>query len=131
MQSLFRYIVKFSFGIVILLVVGTGGIVIAGESGDLKGVKFKDGAVKAALLPVRLYQGYLSPVLGGRCPMYPSCSHYAVDAIEKHGAVTGWFMACDRLMRCGRDEVRLAPVVHINHSPHTFDTVAENDFWLK
>lgn len=78
---------------------------------------------------IRFYQSHISPVDGDRCPMTPSCSEYARQAIRKHGPVLGWIMACDRLMRCGRDEVRLAPVRRIKGQPFTFDPVAANDFW--
>ena len=78
---------------------------------------------------VRFYQDHISPVDGDRCPMHPSCSEYARQAIQKHGPVLGWIMACDRLIRCGRDEVRLAPIRMVNTQPHTLDPVAANDFW--
>ena len=80
-------------------------------------------------LLIRLYQEHLSPADGGRCPMTPSCSEYARQAIQKHGPVVGWIMACDRLMRCGRDEVRLSPAKIINGQSYTHDPVAANDFW--
>ncbi len=136
MRYLFTYFLKFFLWAMILSGAGFGNTALAGEAdrmdADTNTVEKKtDSTMTPALLPVRFYQKHLSPVLGGRCPMFPSCSRYAVEAIEKHGAVMGWFMACDRLIRCGRDEVRLAPIVYINHSPHTYDTVEENDFWLK
>ncbi len=93
--------------------------------------KVQGSAGNFALAPVHLYQKYLSPVIGGRCPMHPSCSGYAHRAITKHGAAMGWIMACDRLMRCGRDEVKLAPVVHEGQSTYCADPVENNDFWLK
>ncbi|MFO7965291.1 MAG: membrane protein insertion efficiency factor YidD [Desulfobacterales bacterium] len=93
--------------------------------------KLEETAEEASIaaLPIRLYQKHLSPVLGGRCPMHPSCSHYGIQAIERHGPIMGWFMACDRLIRCGRDEVKRGSKVYINGVPHTSDTVTENDFW--
>ena len=51
-------------------------------------------------LPIRLYQMTISPLLGQRCRFYPSCSQYALEAIEKHGAVRGGWMALARLVRC-------------------------------
>jgi uncharacterized protein len=53
----------------------------------------------AALL-IRLYQWTLSPLLGRRCRFYPSCSHYALEAIERFGVVKGGWLAVARLARC-------------------------------
>ena len=49
---------------------------------------------------IRVYQVTLSPVMGNRCRFYPSCSHYAFDAIEEHGAMRGSLLAARRLGRC-------------------------------
>ncbi|SHE93862.1 hypothetical protein SAMN02745117_01083 [Lampropedia hyalina DSM 16112] len=49
---------------------------------------------------VRLYRLTLSPWLGSSCRFVPSCSVYAIEALEKHGAARGsWLTAC-RLARC-------------------------------
>jgi putative membrane protein insertion efficiency factor len=42
----------------------------------------------------------LSPLLGGHCRYEPSCSRYAEEAIERHGAAVGLRLACSRLLRC-------------------------------
>jgi len=55
---------------------------------------------RLATLPVRLYQRMLSPLLGQRCRYYPSCSAYAVEAIERHGVLKGSWLAGWRLLRC-------------------------------
>ena len=52
------------------------------------------------LAMVRVYQILLSPFLGGACKFYPSCSHYAVEAIQRHGARRGFVLAMKRLGRC-------------------------------
>jgi uncharacterized protein len=52
------------------------------------------------LLLIRLYQLLLSPLLGGRCRFYPSCSEYAREAIQLHGAAYGSWLATKRLCRC-------------------------------
>ena len=38
---------------------------------------------------IRFYQAVGSPFLGGHCRHYPTCSHYGIEAIERHGAVRG------------------------------------------
>ncbi len=54
----------------------------------------------AAIRMVRVYQVVLSPVLGGRCRFAPSCSHYAIEAYERHGALRGTWLTLRRLLRC-------------------------------
>lgn len=49
---------------------------------------------------VRAYQLLLSPVLGGRCRYHPTCSDYAIGAIQEHGAARGLLLALKRLGRC-------------------------------
>ena len=53
---------------------------------------------------VRLYQRLVSPVLnaisGPRCRFHPTCSAYAVQALERHGAVRGSILAARRIVRC-------------------------------
>ena len=50
---------------------------------------------------IKFYQMALSPYkVRSYCIYYPSCSHYAVDAIEKYGALKGGFMAFKRILRC-------------------------------
>jgi putative membrane protein insertion efficiency factor len=49
---------------------------------------------------VRGYQIVLSPLLPAACRYYPSCSAYAVEALEKHGALRGAWLALKRIGRC-------------------------------
>jgi uncharacterized protein len=49
---------------------------------------------------VRLYQITLSPYLGQQCRFQPSCSHYFIQAVEKHGAVRGSLKGAWRICRC-------------------------------
>ena len=49
---------------------------------------------------IRLYQVTISPLLGPCCRYYPSCSHYAMEAIEKYGAKRGLSMSFARILRC-------------------------------
>lgn len=52
------------------------------------------------ILAVRGYQLALSPILGGACRYYPSCSAYAIEALERHGALRGGWLALRRIGRC-------------------------------
>jgi uncharacterized protein len=67
-------------------------------------------AVEIAL--IRVYRATLSGWLGGQCRFYPTCSHYAEDAIRERGALRGTLMAAWRILRCnpfgegGIDHVR-------------------------
>ena len=49
---------------------------------------------------VRGYQYALRPMLGANCRFYPSCSDYAREAIERHGALDGSWLATRRSCRC-------------------------------
>ncbi len=49
---------------------------------------------------IRFYQAWISPLLGPRCRFYPTCSRYALTAVERHGALKGSWLATRRLGRC-------------------------------
>ena len=49
---------------------------------------------------IRGYQLVISPLLGPRCRFYPSCSHYAIEAIETHGSLRGLWLTIKRISRC-------------------------------
>ena len=49
---------------------------------------------------IRAYQLIISPYLGCNCRFYPSCSNYAIEAIEKKGLIVGVLMALKRILRC-------------------------------
>lgn len=55
---------------------------------------------RLALKAIRLYQILLSPYLGRHCRFYPTCSHYAAEAIERHGLGRGGLLTLRRLGRC-------------------------------
>ncbi|MBF96404.1 MAG: membrane protein insertion efficiency factor YidD [Pelagibacterales bacterium] len=55
---------------------------------------------KSFLLLIKLYQIFISPYLGNNCRFYPSCSNYAIQAIEKHGVILGIKMSIIRVLRC-------------------------------
>ncbi len=55
---------------------------------------------KVALTAIRLYQAVLSPIFGGQCRFYPSCSSYTLEAVAKNGALKGAFLGIKRLLKC-------------------------------
>ncbi len=57
--------------------------------------------MKAVLIAlVRFYRYAISPMLGRNCRFHPTCSEYAIEALERHGALRGGWMAAKRVGRC-------------------------------
>jgi hypothetical protein len=52
------------------------------------------------LFLIDLYRWLISPLLGSNCRYYPTCSHYAQDAIARHGVIQGGWLAACRIGRC-------------------------------
>jgi len=55
---------------------------------------------KSLILPIRLYQLCISPLLGHHCRFYPSCSQYMLEAIHTYGILQGLYLGFKRLLRC-------------------------------
>lgn len=55
---------------------------------------------KILIQMIKFYRKYISPMKSTKCPYYPSCSEYGLEAIEKHGAVKGSALAAWRIVRC-------------------------------
>lgn len=49
---------------------------------------------------IRIYQRWISPFKPKTCRFYPTCSHYAAEALEKHGLFYGGYLATRRILRC-------------------------------
>ena len=83
----------------------------------------RDWPKRLVLLMIRGYQLTLSPYLGRQCRFHPSCSHYATEAIERHGLSRGSVLALRRLGRCqpfhpgGVDLVPVASGRHHHEEP--------------
>ncbi len=60
----------------------------------------KSVVARLLVMLVEAYRVTLSPLLGGFCRFLPSCSHYAQEAIVRHGAGRGSLLAARRLLRC-------------------------------
>lgn len=52
------------------------------------------------ILPIRIYQIFLSPLLGKNCRYTPTCSHYSIEAIREWGIFRGSWMAVKRIVSC-------------------------------
>jgi putative membrane protein insertion efficiency factor len=52
------------------------------------------------LLPLRFYRTFVSPLLPPACRFYPSCSNYAIEALQVHGPVRGFWLGLRRVSRC-------------------------------
>ncbi|MFZ1687952.1 MAG: membrane protein insertion efficiency factor YidD [Flavobacteriales bacterium] len=52
------------------------------------------------IMIVKVYQHTLSPLLPGECRYAPSCSHYGVEALRKHGALKGGWLTLKRFLSC-------------------------------
>ena len=70
-------------------------------------------------LLVRLYRYALSPMLAPACRFHPSCSVYAEQALEEHGALRGGWLAARRVCRCGP------------WHPGGFDPVPVKERWIR
>jgi putative membrane protein insertion efficiency factor len=55
---------------------------------------------RLVLAPIRLYSRFISPALPPRCKYHPSCSSYAVQAIERYGILRGLVLGVWRVLRC-------------------------------
>ena len=55
---------------------------------------------RLAVLPVRIYQWTISPVLPPSCRFHPTCSAYAIEAVLTHGILKGGWLALRRILRC-------------------------------
>lgn len=49
---------------------------------------------------IRFYQKFLSPLKPPTCRFYPTCSHYGIEAIKKHGAIKGGYLTIVRILKC-------------------------------
>jgi len=49
---------------------------------------------------VKFYQRFISPCTGPHCIYTPTCSQYALEALQKYGAIKGTYLACKRILRC-------------------------------
>lgn len=55
---------------------------------------------KILIALIKCYKMYISPIKGTKCPYYPTCSDYALEAVNRHGVLKGSALAFYRIIRC-------------------------------
>ncbi len=60
----------------------------------------KKGLVVILIIPIKIYQHVLSPMLGASCRYTPTCSTYSIQALKKHGPFKGTYLAIKRILSC-------------------------------
>ena len=52
------------------------------------------------VFPIKIYQELISPFLGSSCRFTPTCSHYAIEVIDKFGIIKGTLLSVKRILKC-------------------------------
>lgn len=60
----------------------------------------KDFLTRILCLPVKFYRKFISPLKPACCRFYPSCSKYALEALEKYGPAKGLYLSTKRILKC-------------------------------
>lgn len=79
---------------------------------------------------LQAYQNGFSRMMKSKCPMWPSCSAYSVEAVQQHGALGGILLTVDRLYHEGSIQ-RTAPRIRVGDQLRYWDPVADNVVWRK
>ncbi len=61
---------------------------------------FKACIVFILIIPIKIYQHVISPMLGASCRYTPTCSTYSIQALKKHGPIKGSYLAIKRILSC-------------------------------
>lgn len=67
---------------------------------DFAAAQLRRAAILALKSPVWVYRYVLSPLLGPKCRFQPTCSAYALEALDRHGPIKGTWLALRRLSKC-------------------------------
>ena len=70
------------------------------DSNEIRNGPIRRAVISLLIAPVRLYQIWVSPLLPPSCRFTPTCSHYAISALQKHGPLKGTWLATRRILRC-------------------------------
>jgi len=55
---------------------------------------------KILIAIIKVYQLFISPLSRGKCRFIPTCSSYAIEAIDRHGVIQGLYLSAGRILRC-------------------------------
>jgi len=55
---------------------------------------------KILIAIIKIYQLLISPLSRGKCRFIPTCSNYAIEAIDRHGVIHGLYLSAGRILRC-------------------------------
>ena len=77
---------------------------------------------------LKAYQNGFSRMMSSKCPMWPSCSAYSMEAIQKHGAIGGMLLTADRLYHEGSIQ-RTARRIQVGEQLRYWDPVEDNVVW--
>lgn len=89
----------------------------------------QDDSLNPLVQGIRFFQRYISVVDSPRCPMYPTCSAYALQALDKHGPLLGSFITVDRLLHETNPLEQTEPLSGFERE-RFYDPLSRNDFWL-
>jgi putative component of membrane protein insertase Oxa1/YidC/SpoIIIJ protein YidD len=78
---------------------------------------------------IGFFQEFISPVDGPRCPMTPTCSDYALQALDRHGPALAIMLTVDRLLHENTPREKTHPVPGPDRVRY-LDPLDNNDFWL-
>ena len=56
--------------------------------------------VYPVILIIKLYQSFISPLIGANCRYTPTCSEYSINSFKKHGLIKGFFLSVKRISKC-------------------------------
>jgi len=104
---------------------GTSHKELSGKSPEREDMSL---ASQISINGIKLFIRYISRVDGDRCPMYPTCSSYGIEAIKKHGVLTGIVMTADRLIH-ESNEMDYAPIIKVGDRYRYYDSLSHNDYW--
>lgn len=60
----------------------------------------RNAFVSLLIFPVKIYQWFISPILGASCRYTPTCSAYTIEALKKHGPFKGLYLSIRRILSC-------------------------------
>lgn len=63
-------------------------------------MKKRDPFLKVIIAVIKIYKFTISPYLPSSCRFFPTCSVYAMDALQKHGLMKGLYLSLKRILRC-------------------------------